>query len=252
MNIAAYFNRIGYQGSIQKNYQTLRDIQKNHLLNVPFENLDVHQGKAIALSPDALFNKIVEQRRGGFCYEVNGLLAEVLKNLGFRVSLLSAQVARKQGEFGPDYDHLLLLVHLDEPWLVDVGFGESFPEPLRLRPQASAETSQDYQLMHDGSYWLVQSRKRGTWQTQFRFKPDAHPFPAFREMCHYHQTSPESKFTRHRLCSRATPEGRITLVDQRLIITQRGDRQETRLKSETEYHQALADHFQISMLQACG
>lgn len=245
MDIAAYLQRIGYGGAVMVTAQTLGALQKSHLLTVPFENLDIHLGKPIDLALGALFTKIVEQQRGGFCYELNGLLAEVLRQLGFEVSLLSAQVARKQGGFGEDFDHLVLLVHLEEDWLVDVGFGESFSEPLSLSQKEKAQDG--YRLSHDGHHWLVQALKKDHWQTQFRFTPKPHQFSEFQRMCVYHQTSPESKFTQRRLCSRATLEGRITLVDRRLILTRWGDRQERLLKTEQEYRRALADYFCIKI-----
>jgi N-hydroxyarylamine O-acetyltransferase len=231
MNIAAYLQRIGYGGAIAANPETLRVLQKSHLLTVPFENLDIHQGKPLSLEVEDLFAKIVTYRRGGFCHELNGLLAEVLRQLGFEVSLLSAQVARKQGEFGEDFDHLVLLVHSEgEDWLVDVGFGESFPEPLQL----GGKSNGNYRLIH-------------CWQTQFRFTTQPRQFHEFRRMCVYHQTSPDSKFTQRRLCSRATPEGRITLIERRLIVTRWGDRQERLLKTDVEYRQALFDYFGIQI-----
>jgi N-hydroxyarylamine O-acetyltransferase len=243
MNIAAYLQRIGFSGSVAVHQDTLRTLQKSHLLTVPFENLDIHWGKPISLELSALFTKIVTHRRGGFCHELNGLLAEVLSQLGFEVSLLSAQVAKKQGGFGEDFDHLVLLVHLAEDWLVDVGFGESFPEPLQLGGEAHG----GYRLIHDEPYWLVQVLKKDFWQTQFRFTLQPRQFQEFQRMCVYHQTSPESKFTQRRLCSRATPEGRITLIERRLIVTRWGDRQERLLKTEPEYRQALFDYFGIKI-----
>jgi N-hydroxyarylamine O-acetyltransferase len=244
MNIAAYLQRIGYGGSIATTPETLRGLQKSHLLTVPFENLDIHQGKPISLELDKLFAKIVRDRRGGFCHELNGLLAEILRQLGFQVSLLSAQVAKKQGEFGEEFDHLVLLVPLEgEDWLVDVGFGESFPEPLKLGSKADG----NYRLTNNGQYWQVQVLKKDCWQTQFRFTTQPRQFHEFQRMCLYHQTSPDSKFTQRRLCSRATLEGRITLIERRLIVTRWGDRQERLLKSDAEYRQALFDYFGIQI-----
>ena len=85
-------------------------MHRAHLLAVPFENLDIHLGRPISLDQDALFGKIVTRRRGGFCYELNGLFALLLRELGFEVTLLSAGVARADGGFGPEFDHLTLLV----------------------------------------------------------------------------------------------------------------------------------------------
>src|SRR4030095_1025369 len=113
-NIEAYLKRINYSGSLEPTPETLRALQVAHLLAVPFENLSIHAGEPIVLNDDALFDKIVENRRGGFGYEANGLFAGLLRALGFDVTMLSAGVAKKEGGFGPDFDHMPLMVTLGE------------------------------------------------------------------------------------------------------------------------------------------
>src|SRR5215211_4001225 len=187
MDIHAYLNRIGYRGTLEPSAATLHALQRAHLLAVPFENLDIHLGRPIVLDQTALFDKIVGRRRGGFCYELNGLFAVLLRELGFQVTLLSAGVARASGDFGPEYDHLTLLVDCslsvvgsqlqpavdDGPrtiWLVDVGFGDSFRAPLRLI--AGLEQPQDgraYRLNSDGERWTLWERAEDEWQPQYRF-----------------------------------------------------------------------------------
>src|ERR1041384_8682348 len=132
MNTEAYLKRINYSGSLEPTAETLRALQVAHLLAVPFENLSIHAGEPIVLNEDALFDKIVENRRGGFCYEANGLFAGLLRALGFDVARLSAGGARREGGFGPDFDHMTLMVTLAERWLLDVGFGDSFLLTLLL------------------------------------------------------------------------------------------------------------------------
>src|SRR6185503_7138122 len=132
MDIKAYLERINYRGSLAPAAATLRALQVAHLLTVPFENLSIHAGQPILLDDDSLFTKIVTNRRGGFCYEANGLFAARLRALGFDVQMLSASVANEAGEFGADFDHMTLMVQLAQRWLVDVGFGDSFLEPLLL------------------------------------------------------------------------------------------------------------------------
>jgi len=112
--------------------QSLRRLHKKHLLSIPFENLDIHLGPPIILSEDAFYEKIITHRRGGFCYELNGSFAALLTSLGFNVRMLSARVARRNGGFTPEFDHMTLLVTMKDRWVVDVGFGESFTEPKRL------------------------------------------------------------------------------------------------------------------------
>jgi N-hydroxyarylamine O-acetyltransferase len=131
VNIPAYLDRISYTGPLETTADGLRALHRAHMLSVPFENLDIALGRKIICDEEAILRKIVEQRRGGFCYELNGAFAALLREVGFTVTLLSARVARQDGSYGPDFDHLTLRVDLDEPWLADVGYGDSFVEPLR-------------------------------------------------------------------------------------------------------------------------
>ncbi|MBO0885245.1 MAG: arylamine N-acetyltransferase, partial [Mycobacterium sp.] len=127
----AYLNRIGAAPVDQPDLQTLRRLQYQHLLTVPFENLSIHLGEPIHLDEDALFEKVVGRRRGGFCYELNGAFAMLLTALGYRVSYLAARVFSGKVP-GPPLDHLALRVDLDRPYLVDVGFGALSNHPLLL------------------------------------------------------------------------------------------------------------------------
>jgi N-hydroxyarylamine O-acetyltransferase len=132
LDTAAYLKRINYSGPVIPAAETLRHLQLAHLLSVPFENLSIHSHQPIVLDDEALFDKIVSRRRGGFCYELNGLFAALLRALGFDTRMLSASVANAKAEWGPEFDHMTLLVTLEQRWLADVGFGDSFIEPLPL------------------------------------------------------------------------------------------------------------------------
>ncbi|PYV26108.1 MAG: hypothetical protein DMG24_07865, partial [Acidobacteria bacterium] len=129
MDVRAYLDRVGYHGPIEPTADTLRALHRQHMLNVPFENLDIGLGRKIALDPECFVEKIVHRRRGGFCYELNGAFATLLVALGFRVTLLSARVANDQGVASKEFDHLALQIDLEDRWLADVGFGENFLEP---------------------------------------------------------------------------------------------------------------------------
>jgi N-hydroxyarylamine O-acetyltransferase len=270
MDVHAYLDRIGYQGSLEPNADTLAALQRAHLLAAPFENLDIGRGQPIVLDHALLFDKIVARRRGGFCYELNGLFAELLRALGFGVTRLAAGVARADGGFGPEFDHLTLLVrevgdgawemrddrpqspipnsHPPTPtlWLVDVGFGDSFRAPLRLvagleQPQAGRA----YRLDRDGERWTLWERAKEGWQPQYRFTLQPREFAEYAGMCLYHQTSPESSFTRKRVCSLATPGGRITLSNSQLIVTEGDTRTEHALADEDQVRAVLRERFGI-------
>lgn len=249
MNIQAYLERINYRGPIDATAQTLRDLQVAHLLAVPFENLSIHSNEPIALDDDSLFDKIVTRRRGGFCYELNGLFAALLRALGFKVDMLSARVADSEAVFGPDFDHMTLLVSLDDRWIADVGFGDSFLEPLLLdEPGEQVQGARAYKIVSDdGQRTLMQREGDGEWQAQYRFELQPYNYADYADMCLYHQTSPQSHFTRKRVCTRATPQGRITLSDLRLITTSNGERQERMLANEDEYANMLSEYFGVVM-----
>jgi N-hydroxyarylamine O-acetyltransferase len=250
LNINAYLERINYHGSLAPSAETLRALQVAHLLSVPFENLSIHAGQPIVLEDDALFTKIVERRRGGFCYEANGLFAALLRALGFKVHMLSAQVANSEGVFGPDFDHMTLLVSLEQRWLVDVGFGDSFREPLRLDEEGEqVQSDRAYRILRDDVYFLMQRREDGEWKTQYRFTLQPHEYPDYAEMCRYHQTDSRSHFTRNTICSLATADGRITLSGMRFIATSKGEQQERTLTNEAEYADVLRDRFGVVMEQ---
>lgn len=222
---------------------------------VPFENLSIHASEPVVLEDEALFEKIVGRGRGGFCYENNGLFAALLRGLGFDVAMLSAEVANPEGGFNPPFDHMALLVTLEERWLADVGFGDSFVEPLLLDERGEqVQGRHAYRIKPDGDYLVMARRESsgGEWEAQYRFTLRPHVYADFAERCHYQQTSPDSHFTRNRICSRATPDGgRVTLSGMRFIETDAGGaRRERELATEEEYTSALREHFGIEMSSA--
>jgi hypothetical protein len=171
----AYLTRIGATHPPQADPAALRELQLRHLLTVPFENLSIHLGEPILLDPQALVDKLVRRRRGGFCYELNGAFATLLAALGFRVTLLAARVFGAHG-LGPPFDHLALRVDLDSSgsWLVDVGFGRHSHHPLRLDTRAD-------QLDPGGTFRLADTADGDVdvirdGQPQYRVRgPPSHP-----------------------------------------------------------------------------
>jgi N-hydroxyarylamine O-acetyltransferase len=255
----AYLKRINYNDSLVPTAESLRALHLAHLLNVPFENLDIHLGNPIRIDHAALYEKIVRRNRGGFCYELNGLFAWLLKELGFEVNLLSARVGDGEGGFSPEFDHLALRVlcpadpvNPDVPWLADVGFGESFMTPLRLD---RVDRVQDqvgphvYRISESADYFSVwEKRGYGEWEEQYRFTLTPRRLAEFDEMCQYHQTSPASHFTQKRICSRATKNGRVTLSENRLIVSESGRRVDRPVLKEA-YRAILEQEFGIKLAQ---
>lgn len=250
--VAAYLSRIGAAAPQAPTAAALASLHRAHLLAVPFENLDISLGRPIRLDRDALLRKVVDARRGGYCYELNGLFALLLRSLGYAVDLVSARVASAGGGLTEDFDHLALVVTggvLDGAVLADVGFGDAFIEPLALRDgEQRAEPGKHVGLVRDGALWHYRERQPdGEWHTQYVFTQASHPLADFEERNAWQQTSPESHFTRSRVVSRLTATGRITLSGDRLITTTHGRRHETELPDEDAVRAALAEHFGIDL-----
>ncbi|TWI61017.1 N-hydroxyarylamine O-acetyltransferase [Desulfobotulus alkaliphilus] len=248
MDTTAYLERINFKGSLLPTAETLRRLHIAHLLTVPFENLSIHWGEPIILDDEALFEKVVMRKRGGFCYELNGLFASLLRALGFDVVMLAGCVINDRGKFGPEFDHMALMVTLKEQWIADVGFGDSFREPLRLVNRWEQKQGKyAYCIEEDSSGRLILTRRNenGEWKSLYRFSCKPYQYSDYKKMCHYHQTSSESHFTQQRICSLATEKGRITLSGTQLIITQGCERQVQELVNEEEYAEVLRVHFGI-------
>lgn len=250
MDPASYLARIGFTGNTDPTSGTLSRLHLAHLYTVPFENLDISLGCEILCDEARFFHKIVNLRRGGFCYELNGAFAGLLRELGFRVTLLSARVAREDGSASPEFDHLALRVDLDEPWLADVGFGDSFLEPLRLISESEQE--QDigrFRIVAVGETRIVQRQLAdASWKSQYQFTLQPRRLDDFAARCRFQQTSPESHFTRQRICTLPTPDGRVTLSDLKFIRTTRpGRREERMLQDEYEWRAALEQYFGVKL-----
>jgi N-hydroxyarylamine O-acetyltransferase len=223
------------------------------MFSVPFENLDIGLKRPICLHEEALWNKIVVQKRGGFCYELNGLFAGLLQQIGFDVTHLNARVYNREGQLGIDFDHLGLLVQIPGQagrWLADVGFGDSFNEPLDFEERSEqTQGLRAYRIEELPNGFVTWQRNYdGSWERQYFFDLQPHKFPEeYEPACLYHQTSPQSSFTRSSIISRATPEGRVSLEDGRLILTKDGQRSQDLLKDRAEYEQLLRQHFDITL-----
>jgi N-hydroxyarylamine O-acetyltransferase len=246
----AYLRRIGAAAPESPTLAALGSLHRAHLLAVPFENLDIALGRPIRLDRAALLAKVVGARRGGYCYELNGLFALLLRRLGYAVDLVSARVASADGGLTEEFDHVALVVsggRLDEPVLADVGFGEGFVEPLPLRDGFERpERGHTVGLAHRDGTWVHRDRHDGDgWRDRFVFSTTPHPLTDFAARNEWQQTSPDSHFTRSRLASVLTPTGRVTLSGDRLITTAQGRRQETALVGDDAVRAALAEHFGI-------
>ncbi len=249
--VNAYLARLAYVGSTATSIDVLTALHRAHLHHIAFENLDIILGRKITLSAEAVLDKILIQRRGGFCYELNYGFSLLLKTLGFDVQLLAASVFNDQ-TYGKEFDHMLLQVRLNQQtWIADVGFGDCFRTPILIGEtgtEALQELGHAYKVVAVGDHQiLMQSNARDGWEPQYRFTLVNRSITDFLPMCEFQQSSPDSHFTKKSICSIATNSGRISLSNDRLIRTDCGERHEQNIQNATEYRQCLAEYFDMQL-----
>ncbi len=249
MNCEKYLGRIEInQTKIQPNLANLQLLQKQHLLKVPFENLDIHWKNPIVLDVENFYKKIIEQKRGGFCYELNGLFYELLNKIGFQSKIISARVFGRDGNFGAEYDHLAILTKIDDDeYLVDAGFGDFSVKPLRFSLDIEQTDENGVFLIkkYDENYFEVVKKDGEIWQSEYIFKNLERNLSEFAEMCNFQQTSPKSHFTQAKLSSILTKNGRKTLTNTKFIKTVNAEKIEVTINSETQFNQILEKEFHI-------
>jgi arylamine N-acetyltransferase len=243
--VAAYLRRIGIDHEPQPSAAALARLHRAHLETVPFENFAIILGSPMRLDARAFAEKVAVQRRGGFCYELNGAFAALLAALGFEVELLEARVFSPAGP-GIHFGHLALAVRLDgDTSLVDVGFGKGcFDEPISFSQRESQQdTAGIFRLApaEDGALDLLLGD-----EPQYRVASAPHALEDFDAGFRFHSTSPESPFTRGTVCTLRTRDGRLTIAGTRLIETAGAAREERDL-DRTGLADVLAARFGIEL-----
>lgn len=247
MDVQKYLSRIGFVGpAAEPSLELLRSVQTCHLMSVPFEDLTVHSGGRVQLELPLLYDKIVNRRRGGFCFENNGLFSWLLTELGFQITVISGQVKSSiTGRYGPPFDHLIVMVTLEgRRWLADVGFGSAgFSTPLSLEDSGLQEQGHRvYRIRKEagGLHFLEWQQEEnrgvdGVWAEIYKFTLDPRCLEDFTEMCQYHQSSPSSVFFCKSFCTILNPTGRLTYIGHRLTTVTFPDEETGRvLKTTTE------------------
>ncbi|WP_310447027.1 arylamine N-acetyltransferase family protein [Thiobacillus sp.] len=239
-----YLDRIAYRDEARPDLASVTGIMRQHLRTVPFENLDVQAGKSVSLVPEDIVEKIVHRRRGGYCYEVNGLLAMALAALGVEYRFVGCRPMTYSAR--RPRTHMAILARLDdEEWLCDVGFGSyGLRAPIRLNGTGAVEQDDDvFELLsQDGREYVLRAQVEGDWANQYCFDLAHHEWVDFMPANWLNSTHPETLFTQHRIVMRQTPEGRVILFDNRLKTIAHGTTT-TRHVTEDELPALLAETF---------
>ena len=250
MNIEKYVERIKYQGKLNLNEKCLKELHRNHVMAIPFEAIDIQLKRPISLKEKDIYNKVIDNNRGGYCYELNLLFHKFLSKIGFSNHLISAKIY-DSGKFGPEYDHMAILLQLDDTWLVDVGYGDLFIEPLKLIPDFQQEdTNKIYKIEKQNSneYLLTESQKDHLdFRIKYKFNTTPKKSKEFYDQNNWKQSSKESYFVKNTVCTIPTLSGRKTIFNNTYKSKNNNLVKEHLIQDEKELHEILENEFKLNI-----
>lgn len=241
-SLSAYLERIGYDGRVTADIQTLVKLVQCQLRSIPFENTEVQAGRIPSLVPEDIVEKLIAYRRGGYCYEINGLLAMALEDIGFEWYFAGAHPM-----FYPTRrpkTHLVVIVHVEgRAYLCDTGFGGyGLRAPIEVQESEVVQDSDRLKLeMIDGEY-VLSSYVHQAWQRQYGFSLQPQAWIEFSLANYFNATHPDAIFTQKKLAIMQTDKGRKILVDNNLKLIEEGILREL----EVDYDEAIKRYFNLS------
>lgn len=252
--VAAYLERIAYDGPLDGSAEMLAELQHAHLHAVPYENLDILNGVPLSLEPGALWDKIVRRRRGGYCFELNALFAWLLRELGYPVTDLVARFWRDETSLPPKRRHHVLKVEAEGRfYLCDVGVGGSVPRRPLLIEDGLGQPQGDecYRLDRDAAFgWFLSERKKGEWGRVYSFTEEPQLADDYIFASYWCQYAPDSPFRAETKLAICTPEGRNTGAGGEIRLFRNGNVTVLQPATKAEYAAALAEYFGIVVADA--
>jgi arylamine N-acetyltransferase len=247
MNLDRYFRRIGFDGDAKPDLATLTRLHRLHLEAIPYENLDVQLGRPVGFDIEAIFDKLVLSRRGGWCYEMNGLFAWALERIGFRPIRMAGGVLRERLGDRTVGGHLVLCVHLDRAYLADVGFGDGLIEPVPITPGPIQQRFLGFTLAQlDDGWWRFHNHPQGG-AASFDFQiAEASP-AVLAERCQWLQSSPDSGFVQNAVCQRFSRDALLVLRGRVLKAIRAEGTQQTVIGNLADYRATLRTVFGIEV-----
>lgn len=250
ISVAQYAKRIEYQGALKVGYACLSTLHRCHVMTIPFEALDVQLNRKISLELHDVYTKVVSKKRGGFCYELNYLFYSFLSKIGFNCFMVSSKIFDDVA-YGPDFDHMSVIVRLEEDWLVDVGFGDLFIEPIKVHVMdIQPDQFKKYKIVQkeNDQYLLTESLKdKNDFKKKYIFDLTKRSIVEFADQCYYKQYAPESYFVKNRVCTLPTEFGRKTIMNDLFKVKYKGEVQETIIKDDAQYIELLHSEFGITL-----
>lgn len=249
MELQPYLDRVKFEGVPRPDLDTLTRLHRGHVDNIPYENLDVQFARNVTRRPADIFDKLVTRRRGGWCYEMNGLLSWALEEIGFDITHMAGAVMREvRGDWAIG-NHLVLLVQLDRPYIADVGFGDGLVEPVPLAEGAISQRRLSFRLENLGQGWWRFHNSPGGGARSFDFEIRRADEALLDERCAWLQTNAESPFVQSAVVQRHAPEG-LSIMRGRVLKTMGEELVTRNIASATDYVDALAHVFGLTLPEA--
>lgn len=247
MDIRKYLERIEYIDLPDVTDDVLIDLHKRHVYQIPFENLDIHYHRIFNLDLEKVYQKIIINNRGGFCYELNLLFNWLLKELGFDSRIIASRICTEDGMLGPPFDHMSLYVKTKKEFLVDVGYGDLFITPIEIKsgPQWDGRNYFQIDKLKDQEYLLSMSTDGHDFNKRYTFSLEPVDAKDFDILCLDKQTNPDSYFVRNVICTRPTLTGRTTIFNNKLIEKAGALRMETLIQGDDVFKKYLREKFGI-------
>jgi N-hydroxyarylamine O-acetyltransferase len=249
MNTEAYLQRIGCSSAVEISNESLFHLHEQHVFHIPFENLDVHFGKVFSLKLTEIYDKVVFNKRGGFCYELNSLFNELLCQIGFKSRIIEARIFDDEGNLGPAFDHMAIFVETDRHFLLDVGYGDLFLQPIEIKAGVQTDGRNFFQIEVLGAdhYKLLMSSDGQVFQAKYTFILRTVEVANFVPLCLDKQTNPTSHFVRNLVCTKPTRDGRLTIFNDKFIQKIADKKHETAIPNQEELVSILLDFFNIKL-----
>lgn len=247
MNVNQYLIRLNHHQSIALDEKLLSHLHFNHVINIPFENLDIYLNKRFDLDLQNIFSKVIIKNRGGFCYELNYLFNALLTKIGFESHIIEARIFDENEIEGPPFDHMAICVKTNKHFLLDVGYGDLFITPLEIKEGIQFDGRNYFKIENRtaDNYLLSMSSDKSNFKKRYCFRLNPMDIRDFDAICLDKQINPSSYFVKNTVCTKSTVDGRITIFNQKIIETINGKKAEKEIKSEDELRGLLEERFGI-------
>jgi N-hydroxyarylamine O-acetyltransferase len=249
MRIDSYLARISYPDFHQLSISNLFKLHQSHVYNIPFECLDIHLGIPIELNVESIYKKVINYFRGGFCYELNALFNWLLNQLGYESNIISAQIVNGN-QPGPEYDHMAIRVKLGSDWLLDVGYGDLFINPIEIKPDVIQHDGSNYFQIKDlgeGAYSLLMSATGANFKERYVFNITEVALEKFKPQCQLKQTSEDSHFVKNLICTQPNENGRKTIFNHKFLERTKSERHFSTFETEIDLVKCLKEEFGIDI-----